>query len=261
MHQTCKKSSLSMTYKLDDMIELPKSHPKETYKEDLDSEMVMVKIPRCMQWLDTYDEPIGDLDIMEDEAENPSPLRTPREDEHLDQTKLEDVGLDTCNHEIPLSSKEILSVDELEPQLLPNFPPLDVNLGDKRGTEPPINPYSSSSFRMKLVKPLTIHTPPSPHVASFNPKDIIEDDWKLEFKEVSFLEEGLNLPVRPKEVEKVRIEDSHHIERIFQQVSQYKALSYHHENEEESIYSVWRQTLLERTSSVFWRTVLPEFVS
>nr|GFA80592.1 hypothetical protein [Tanacetum cinerariifolium] len=34
-----------MTHKLDDMIELPKSQPKETYKEDLESEMVMVKVP------------------------------------------------------------------------------------------------------------------------------------------------------------------------------------------------------------------------
>ncbi|GKC11884.1 hypothetical protein Tco_1008666 [Tanacetum coccineum] len=76
MPQTCEKSSLAMAHKLDDMIELPKSQPKETYNEDLECEVVMVKIPRCMQWLDTYDEPIGDLDIMEDEAENPSPLST-----------------------------------------------------------------------------------------------------------------------------------------------------------------------------------------
>ncbi|GKF48693.1 hypothetical protein Tco_0141944 [Tanacetum coccineum] len=101
----------------------------------------MVKIPRCMQWLDTYDEPIGDLGMMEDEAENLNPLSTPqvllsfevytspvtypeevektigtpREDEPLDQMKLEDVGLDTCNHDIPLSSKEIHSVDEPKP--------------------------------------------------------------------------------------------------------------------------------------------------
>ncbi|GJX41918.1 hypothetical protein Tco_0256908, partial [Tanacetum coccineum] len=34
------------------------------------NEMVRVKIPRCMSWLDAYDEPLGDLDMMEDEAEN-----------------------------------------------------------------------------------------------------------------------------------------------------------------------------------------------
>ncbi|GJY07338.1 hypothetical protein Tco_0374392 [Tanacetum coccineum] len=33
--------------------------------------------------------------------------------------------------------------------------------------------------------------------------ETIEDDWGLESKEVSFLEKGLNSPVRPKEVEKV----------------------------------------------------------
>ncbi|GJY99225.1 hypothetical protein Tco_0516655 [Tanacetum coccineum] len=70
--------------------------------------------------------------------------------EPLDHTKLEGLGLNTCSHDIFLSSREISSVDELEPQLLPNFSPLDVNLGDKRGTDPPIKPHSSNSFRMKL---------------------------------------------------------------------------------------------------------------
>ncbi|GJV41407.1 hypothetical protein Tco_1419847 [Tanacetum coccineum] len=59
-------SSIAMTRKLDDMIELPKSQPKRTYNEDLEYEIVMVKIPKCMAWLD--DEPIGDLDMMEDKV-------------------------------------------------------------------------------------------------------------------------------------------------------------------------------------------------
>nr|GEV23996.1 zinc finger, CCHC-type [Tanacetum cinerariifolium] len=91
----------------------------------------------------------------------------------------------------------------------------------------------------KVTDSLTIHTLLSPHVASFHPKDMyfyyhpciddpkkhygfkpgllrqsrslvvdflnmemIEDDWHLEPKEVSFLGEGLNLPVRPKELDK-----------------------------------------------------------
>ncbi|GJZ10106.1 hypothetical protein Tco_0544865 [Tanacetum coccineum] len=78
MHQTFEKSYLAMTHKLDDMIELPKSQPKKTYKEDLECEMVMVKVPRCMSWLDTYDEPIGDLNTIVDEAENPSSQSTPQ---------------------------------------------------------------------------------------------------------------------------------------------------------------------------------------
>ncbi|GJR71611.1 hypothetical protein Tco_0083976 [Tanacetum coccineum] len=93
---------------------------------------------------------------------------------------------------------------------------------------------------MKVVGKSTINRPPSPHVASFHPKDMhcyyhpciddpkihygfkpgllaqsgslgvdflnmemIENDWELESKEVSFLGRGLTSPVRPKEVEKV----------------------------------------------------------
>ncbi|GJS68182.1 hypothetical protein Tco_0682747 [Tanacetum coccineum] len=166
-------------------------------------------------------------------------IGTPIEVEPLNEIKLEDLCLNTCNHDIPLSSREFPSIDESKPQLLPNFSPLDVNLGDKRGTNSPINPYILGSFRMKVVETLTIHTPPSPHVASFHPKDMycyhrpcvddpkkhygfkpgllghsgslgvdflnfkmIEDDWRLESKEVSFLREGLNLPVWPQELEK-----------------------------------------------------------
>ncbi|GJS22247.1 hypothetical protein Tco_0450879 [Tanacetum coccineum] len=94
--------------------------------------------------------------------------------EPLDHTKLEVVGLDTCNHEIPLSSREVPSFDEPDPQPQPlrNCPSLDVSLGDERGPAPPIKQYSPNSFKMKVIDHLTIHTPPSPHVASFHPKDV-----------------------------------------------------------------------------------------
>ncbi|GJX89536.1 hypothetical protein Tco_0341550 [Tanacetum coccineum] len=65
-----------MTRKLDDIIELPNSQPKRTYNEDLECEIVMVKMPKCMAWLD--DEPIGDLCTMEDKVDNPSPQCTPQ---------------------------------------------------------------------------------------------------------------------------------------------------------------------------------------
>ncbi|GKC54376.1 hypothetical protein Tco_1077121 [Tanacetum coccineum] len=175
MHQTFEKNSVAMTRKLDDMIELPKLQPKRTYNEDLECEIVMVKMPKCMACLD--DEPIGDLDTMEDKVDNPSPQSTPRvfpsielyklhvtlskeveetigipmEVEPLYHMKLEDLGLNTNTHDLFLSSKGFPSVDEPEPQLLPNFSPLDVNLGDKRGTDPPINPYSPGSFRMEVI--------------------------------------------------------------------------------------------------------------
>ncbi|GKA44600.1 hypothetical protein Tco_0737324 [Tanacetum coccineum] len=104
------------------------------------NEVVRGKIPKCMSWLD--DEPIGDLDMMEDKVDNPSPPSTPQvfpsfgvytppvtyleevdetigipiEVKPLDHMKLEDLGLNTCNHDLVLSSKGVLSVDEPEPQ-------------------------------------------------------------------------------------------------------------------------------------------------
>ncbi|GKB21022.1 hypothetical protein Tco_0854945, partial [Tanacetum coccineum] len=138
-----------------------------------------------------YDEPIGDI---EDKVDNPSPQSTlqvlpsfevytppvtyPKEVEEtigipikvepLDHTKLEDLGLNSCSHDLFPSSREFHSVDKLELQPLPNLPFLDVNLGGKRGNDPPINPYSPGRFRMKVVEPLTIHAPPSPCVAYFH---------------------------------------------------------------------------------------------
>ncbi|GKB55154.1 hypothetical protein Tco_0905907 [Tanacetum coccineum] len=128
-----------------------------------------------MGWLD--DEPIGDLDTMEDKVDNLSPQCTPQvlplielytppvthleeveetigisvEVEPLDHIKLEHLGFNTNTHDLFLSSKGFSSVDEPEPQLLPNFSPLDVNLGDKRRTDLPINPYSPGGFRMKFI--------------------------------------------------------------------------------------------------------------
>ncbi|GKE65190.1 hypothetical protein Tco_1519351 [Tanacetum coccineum] len=86
----------------------------------------------------------------------------PTEVEPLNETQLEDLGLNTCNYDIPLSSREILSFDEPEPQPqpLPNFPSLDASLGNERGPKPPIKPPSPDSFKTKEVDHLTIHTPP-----------------------------------------------------------------------------------------------------
>ncbi|GKD80198.1 hypothetical protein Tco_1342819 [Tanacetum coccineum] len=175
--------------------------------------------------------------------------------EPLDHMKLKDLGVNTYNHDIPLSSREIPSFDELkpQPQPFPSFSSLEVDLGEERDLEQTIKPHSLNSFRMKVVELLTIHTLPSLHVASLHPNDMyyyyhpcvddpkkhyvfksgllghnrslgvdfsklrmIEDDWKLESEKVSLLGRGLNSPVKPKEVEKVRIKDSHHLEHIFQ---------------------------------------------
>ncbi|GJY07936.1 hypothetical protein Tco_0374990 [Tanacetum coccineum] len=114
--------------------------------EDFKNEVVRVMIPNCMPWLDAYDEPIGD---MEDKVDNPSPQRISMEVEPLDHKKLEDLGLNTCSHDLFLSFREVLNVDEPKPQSLSNFPSLNVNLGDKKGTDPLINTYSPGSFRME----------------------------------------------------------------------------------------------------------------
>ncbi|GJU50137.1 hypothetical protein Tco_1219692 [Tanacetum coccineum] len=117
-----------------------------------------------------------DLDMMEDKVENQSPqstlhvlpsfevytplvtypkeveetLGTPMEEEPLDQTKLEDVGL--TNHNISLSYREVPSLDEPKPQPQPlhSCPSFDVSLArNQRGPEPPIKPHSPNSFRIK----------------------------------------------------------------------------------------------------------------
>ncbi|GKA14202.1 hypothetical protein Tco_0693848 [Tanacetum coccineum] len=76
-----------------------------------------------------------------EEVENT--LGTPIEVEPLNETKLEEVGLN-CNHNTPLSSREVPSFDKSKPrpQPLSNCPPLNVSLGEERGTEPPIKPHS-----------------------------------------------------------------------------------------------------------------------
>nr|GEY49658.1 ribonuclease H-like domain-containing protein [Tanacetum cinerariifolium] len=101
-------------------------------------------------------------------------LGTPIKVKPLDETPLEDLGLNTCNHDIPLSSRESPNFYEPEPQPqpLPSCPSLDINLGEERGLEPPIKPPSPDSFRIKEVDHLTNHTPPSPRVASFHLRDL-----------------------------------------------------------------------------------------
>ncbi|GJY94281.1 hypothetical protein Tco_0510642 [Tanacetum coccineum] len=239
-----------------------------------------VQVPRCMAWLNYYKH-VDSLSTMDNEVGVTSPkstiqtlpsleeytppvtypeevektLGTSIEVEPLNETKLEEVGLN-CNHNTPLSSREFPSFDkpEPQPQPLPNCPPLDASLGTERGLKPPIKPYSSDSFRMKEVYHLTIHTPPSHHMASFHLKgtycyyhpciddpkkhygfklgllrhsgflgvdfsnmEMIENEWELEAKEVYFLERRLNSLVWPKEVEIVMIKETHHLEHIIQQ--------------------------------------------
>ncbi|GJY32176.1 hypothetical protein Tco_0415671 [Tanacetum coccineum] len=95
-----------------------------------------------------------------DKVENPNPQSTPQvfpsfeeyappmtypkevektigtliEVESLDETQLEDLGMNTCNYDIPLSNREVPSFDEPEPQPNPlrNYPSLDVIFDEKK---------------------------------------------------------------------------------------------------------------------------------
>nr|GEV32087.1 protein kinase-like domain, phloem protein 2-like protein [Tanacetum cinerariifolium] len=98
-------------------------------------------------------------------------LGTPIEVEPLNEIKLQEVGLN-CNHNTPLSSREVPSFDGPEPKPLLNSPSLDVSLGDVIGPELPIKPHSPDSSRMKVVDYLTTKTSPSPHAANSLPKGV-----------------------------------------------------------------------------------------
>ncbi|GJW18654.1 hypothetical protein Tco_0026090 [Tanacetum coccineum] len=190
-------------------------------------DMVRVQVPRCMAWLN-YDEHVDSLSTMDNEVGVTSPESTiqtlssfeeytppvaypeevektlgiPIEVEPLNETKLEEVGLNYAS------------------------------LGTERVLKPPIKPLCPDSFRMRVLDNLTIHTPPSSLVASFHlrvlycyycpciddPKkhyrfkpgllghsgslgvdfsklEMIDDDWDLGSKEVYFLGRGLNSPI------------------------------------------------------------------
>ncbi|GJW41841.1 hypothetical protein Tco_0070640, partial [Tanacetum coccineum] len=177
------------------------------------NEKVWFEIPRCIEW-DKVDNPspqstpqvLPSFKVYTQPVTYPKQveetLGTPMEVEPLDQTKLEDVGLN--NHSIPISYKEVPIFDEPEPQPQPlcNCPSLDVSLEDEKGAKPPIKPLSLDSFRMKVIGLLTIHTPPSPHLASFHPKDIYchyhpcVDDPKKHYRfKPGLLEQGGSLGV------------------------------------------------------------------
>ncbi|GJV87104.1 hypothetical protein Tco_1531042 [Tanacetum coccineum] len=170
------ENSLALNHKLDELIESLNSLPKETNEEDLAKHTFREQQDLGFENTNFESQAPPSFHVYTPHVTYPEEVEEtigiPMEVEPFDQTQLEDVGLNTSSHDLFLSSREILNVDEPEPQLLPNFSPLDVNLGDKRGNDPPINPYSPGSFRMKVVKPLNIHRPPSPHVAYFHQNDV-----------------------------------------------------------------------------------------
>ncbi|GJR54917.1 hypothetical protein Tco_1405438 [Tanacetum coccineum] len=133
-----------------------------------------VHVPRCMAWLD-YDKHVDSLSTMDNEVGVTTPesttqtlpsfekytppvtypkevektLGTPIEVEPLNETKLEEVGLN-CNHNTPFSSREVPSFDGPEPQPLPKSSPksLQVRVHSASDTAP----EPSRPKRMKLKK-------------------------------------------------------------------------------------------------------------
>ncbi|GJX63355.1 hypothetical protein Tco_0296255 [Tanacetum coccineum] len=118
-------------------------------------DMVKVQVPRCMAWLN-YDEHVDSLSTMDNEVRVTSPASTIQTlpsfekytphvtyPEEVEKTLgiLIEVGLN-CNHNTPLSFREVPSFDKPEPQPQPlsNCPPLDASLGTERGLKPPIKP-------------------------------------------------------------------------------------------------------------------------
>nr|GEX83371.1 hypothetical protein [Tanacetum cinerariifolium] len=112
-------NTLTLNHKLDELIESLKSLPKETNKEDLakhtfheqrdlgfeNANFKSQTRPSFYVYtpLVTYPKEVEDT------------IRISMEVEPFDQTQLEDVGLNTCCHDLFLSSREAPSVVELEP--------------------------------------------------------------------------------------------------------------------------------------------------
>nr|GEV43611.1 hypothetical protein [Tanacetum cinerariifolium] len=77
------------------------------------------------------------------------------EDEDEDEVEIMMIGTEMDKE----SLEHNLYKDDITPIICHNF---------SLTSNPPIKPKDSVNFRMKIVKPLTVHTPPSPHVAYFH---------------------------------------------------------------------------------------------
>ncbi|GKE57698.1 hypothetical protein Tco_1496883 [Tanacetum coccineum] len=103
--------------------------------------------PQVLPSFEEYTQPVTHPEEVEET------IGIPMEVEPLHKSQLEDLGLNTCNHKISLSSREVPSFYEPvpQPQLLPNCASLDVSLGDEIGPDPPIKPHSPECFRKKVI--------------------------------------------------------------------------------------------------------------
>ncbi|GKA44207.1 hypothetical protein Tco_0736931, partial [Tanacetum coccineum] len=106
---------------------------------------VRVEMPRCIAW--------GNLDIMEDNVENPSPQSAPQVLPSFEVYTLPVTYQEEVEETLGTPLEEISSFDEPEsqPNPLPNCPSINISIGDKRGPKPPIKPHSNDSSRMKVI--------------------------------------------------------------------------------------------------------------
>ena len=166
-------------------------------------------------------------------------IGTPIEVEPLDQTQLEDIGLNTYSHNLSFSYMEVPSFDEPDPQPkpLPNLPSLNEKLGIEIGPDPPIKPFSPGSFTLKVedfrpcreeanigvIHDLTyLHNPlmidHKKHYG-FKPGLLGQDGFQTRslsklIEDDPFLGENLNPPTNPIELGKVMIGS-----RIFEHIT------------------------------------------
>ncbi|GJX55221.1 putative reverse transcriptase domain-containing protein, partial [Tanacetum coccineum] len=75
--------------------------------------------PQVLPSFEVYTPPVTYLEEVEET------IGIQMEVKPLDETQLEDLGLNTCSHDLFPSSREFSSIDEPEPQPLPNLPFLD----------------------------------------------------------------------------------------------------------------------------------------
>ncbi|GKB32762.1 hypothetical protein Tco_0872163 [Tanacetum coccineum] len=214
----------------------------------MDNEVGVTSLENTTQTLPSFEEYTPPVTYPEEVEKT---LGTPIEVEPLNKTKLEEVGLN-CNHNTPLSSREVPSFDGPKPQPLLNNPSLDASLGEVIGLEPPIKPHSiDDPKRHYRFKPGLLGKSVSLGVDISN-WEMFDDDWRLESKEVSPLGEELSLFDRPNEVERGRILEARHLEPILQQQnSQCMAPSHHGGNFSSKMKNEFSQSV--ETASRFTR--------
>ncbi|GJT06286.1 hypothetical protein Tco_0840748 [Tanacetum coccineum] len=170
----------------------------------LRDDMVRVQVPRCMAWLD-YDEHVDSLSTMDNEVGVTSPESTtqtlPSFEEYTPPVTYPKEVENTLGNPIEVEPLNEIKLEEV-------------------GLNCINDPKRHYGFKSGLLgKSISL---------GIDIWEMFDDDWGLESKEVSPLEEELSLFNRPNEVERGRILEAHHLEPILQQqISQRMDPSHH----------------------------------